>query len=196
MNNRNGMTWSQYNEKTKNKPIRPLLLKSLELFDGYKGNAVEIGSGAGNESIFLHNNGWNVLAVDKNLDGLNNLQKEYPQIQILNDAFENLNKLPECDLVFSAYSIPFCEPQYFNEFIDTLLKSLKTNGRFAGNFFGLNDEWAKLNTDMTFCTAEKTKSFFGKFEIEYFNEDEFIGKIANGEEKYWHTINIIARKIK
>lgn len=190
----NGTTWLQYNEKVKTSPVLPLMLKSLELFGGYKGNAVEIGCGAGNESIFLYNNGWNVLAVDKNTEGLNQLQNEYPHIQILNSTFEDINGLPESDFLFSAFSLPFCEPQHFEKFVDILLKSIKPNGRFAGNFFGLNDEWAKMNTNMTFCTADKVKSFFDQFEIEHFNEDEYLGKKVNGEDKYWHIINIIAKK--
>jgi trans-aconitate methyltransferase len=193
MNNDGNITWFKYNEQTKNKPILPLMLKSFELFGEYKGNAVEIGCGAGNESVFLYNNGWNVLAVDKNNDGLNQLQSEYPQIEILASTFESLNILPECDFIFSAFSIPFCKPQHFDKFIKILVKSLKPNGRFAGNFFGLNDEWAKINTNMTFCTADKIKSYFSGFEIEHFNEDEYIGKKANGGNKYWHIINIIAK---
>jgi len=186
--------WLQYNEQTKDNPPRPLLLKSLELFKRYKGNAIDIGCGAGNDVIFLQDNGWNVLAVDKNATGLNNLQEKYPQIQTLNISFENLDKLPKADLVIAFFSVPFCAPQYFNKFIDVLLSAVNINGRFAGNFFGLNDEWAKSNAEMTFCDVETVKSFFGNFEIEYCNETEFHGKKANGEDKYWHIIDIIAKK--
>ena len=184
--------WSQYNEQTKKNPPRSLLFKSLELFNQYKGKAVDIGCGAGNESVFLYDNGWDVLAVDKNAEGINNLREKYPQIQIQRSSFEDLSELPKVDLVFS---IPFCSPKYFDKFINVLLKSINNNGRFAGNFFGLNDEWAKSRTNMTFCTIETVKSFFINFEIEYFNEVEFNRKKANGEDKYWHIIDIIARKI-
>jgi trans-aconitate methyltransferase len=190
------ISWLQYNEQTKKNPPRSLLLKSLELFNEYKGNAIDIGCGVGNESVFLYDNGWDVLAVDKNTEGLNNLQRKYPKIQILNNSFEDLNELPKSDLVFSIFSIPFCVPQYFDKFIDVLLKCIKSNGRFAGNFFGLNDEWANSHTNMTFCSVEKVKSLFDNFfEIEYFSEVEFNGKKANGEDKYWHTIDNIEKKI-
>jgi len=189
------INWLQYNEQTKKNPPRPLLLKALELVGQHKGNAVDIGCGAGNESIFLCDNGWNVFSLDKNAEGLNNLQEKYPQIQILHSSFENLEELPQSDLVIAFFSIPFCAPQYFDKFIDVILNSVKITGRLAANFFGLNDEFAKSNTDMTFCNAETVKSFFADFEIEYFNEAEFNGKKANGEDKYWHIMDIIAKKI-
>ena len=126
------ISWPQYNEQTKNNPLRPLLLKSLELFKEYKGNAIDIGCGAGNDSVFLCDNGWNVLAVDKNADGLNNLQEKCPQIQTINNSFENLIELPKADLVITFFSVPFCTPQYFNKFIK-ILRSAKWNAEKSNN---------------------------------------------------------------
>lgn len=58
--------WNEYNDQTKNQPVEQMLIKALELFDGFKGAALDIGSGSGNESAYLIKNGWNVLAVDQN----------------------------------------------------------------------------------------------------------------------------------
>jgi SAM-dependent methyltransferase len=193
--------WQEYNEQTKNNPPRPIVLKTLDLFNQYKGNVIDVGCGAGNDSIFLYENDWNVLAIDKNASGLNSLQEKYPQIKISNMLFEDITELPQTDLIIANYSIPFCNPSYFSKFIDILKNSIVKNGRFAGNFFGLNDSWRfgvnenwGKSSEMTFYSAEMVKSLFDDFQIEYFNETEFDGKTVSGNDKHWHIIEIIAKK--
>ena len=65
-----------------------------------------------------------------------------------------------------------------------------------GNFFGLNDSWAKIKKEMTFLSKEQTLDLFkNSFEIIYFNEIEKDGKTGLGKEKHWHIYNVIAKKI-
>ena len=67
------------------------------------------------------------------------------------------------------------------------------DGRFAGNFFGLNDSWAG-NKEMTFHSAEEVRKLFRNFEIEVFDERDEDGSTASGEEKHWHVYSVIAKK--
>lgn len=186
--------WKQYNEKTKNIPPRDMMLKAFKLFKGYKGTAIDIGCGAGNDCSFLLMNGWNVIAVDKNKSGLDSLKKRHSQIKVLNIPFEKITVLPKCDLLTANYSIHLCNPSIFDVFINALLEAINMGGRFAGNFFGTNDSWYK-SEKMTFLDTEKVKLLFDNFDIEYFNESEFDGKTASGKEKHWHVIDVIARKV-
>lgn len=69
------------------------------------------------------------------------------------------------------------------------------NGYFVGNFFGLNDSWAKIKKEMVFLSKEQILDLFkNSFEIIYFNEIEKDGKTGLGKLKHWHVYNVIAKK--
>lgn len=64
-----------------------------------------------------------------------------------------------------------------------------------GNFFGLNDSWAKIKEQMVFLSKEQVLELFkDSFEIIQFNEIEKDGKTGLGKMKHRHIYNIIARK--
>ncbi|MEU0092869.1 class I SAM-dependent methyltransferase [Kribbella sp. NPDC006257] len=55
--------WSGYIAHTTGSPPKPLYHRALALFDR-PGTAVDLGCGAGNETLDLLHNGWSVHAVD------------------------------------------------------------------------------------------------------------------------------------
>lgn len=64
-----------------------------------------------------------------------------------------------------------------------------------GNFFGLNDSWAKIKEQMVFLTKEQVLALFkDSFKIIHFNELEKNGKTGLEEMKHWHIYNVIAKK--
>ncbi len=64
-----------------------------------------------------------------------------------------------------------------------------------GNFFGLNDSWAKIKDQMIFLSKEKVLDLFKDyFEVVQFSEVEKDGKTGLGKMKHWHIYNIIAKK--
>lgn len=69
------------------------------------------------------------------------------------------------------------------------------NGYFVGNFFGLNDSWAKIKEQMVFLSKEQVLDLFkDSFEILEINEIEKDGKTGLGKIKHWHIFNVIAQK--
>ena len=69
------------------------------------------------------------------------------------------------------------------------------NGYFVGNFFGLNDSWAKIKKEMVFLSKEQISDLFKDFfEIIHFNEIEKNGKTGLRKMKHWHIYNVIAKK--
>ena len=67
------------------------------------------------------------------------------------------------------------------------------DGYFVGNFFGLNDSWAKTKGKMVFLSKKQVLELFdNSFEIVEFNEVEKDGKTGLGKMKHWHIYNIIA----
>ena len=161
-------------------------------------NAIELGCGAGRDTVYLIRNGWNVFAIDKEdteqiisnkLD-----DEELKRFKFERQNFENI-KLERAKLLVANFSIPFCRKDCFNQFWSKIVDSIK-DGYFAGNFFGLNDSWAKNKQQMIFLSKEQVLELFkNSFEIVYFNEIEKDGTTGLGKMKHWHIYNVIAKKI-
>ena len=162
------------------------------------GKAIDLGCGAGRNTIYLIKNGWQVLAIDKEdtkkiiLSKLNNEEIERLKFSIQN--FENIELEPN-NLLIANFSIPFCNKDCFYGFWNKITNSILKNGYFVGNFFGLNDSWVKIKNKMVFLTKKQVLDLFKDlFEIIEFSEVEEDGKTVLGKMKHWHIYNIIARK--
>ena len=162
-------------------------------------NAIELGCGAGRDTVYLIRNGWNVFAIDKEdteqiisnkLD-----DEELKRFKFERQNFENI-KLEKARLLVANFSIPFCRKDCFNQFWNKIVDSILKDGYFAGNFLGLNDSWAKNKQQMIFLSKEQVLELFkNSFEIVYFNEIEKDGTTGLGKMKHWHIYNVIAKKI-
>lgn len=160
-------------------------------------NAVELGCGAGRDTVYLIRNGWNVLAIDReNVESriVEKLSKEeLKKLKFSRQKFENI-ELEKNNLVVANFSLPFCNKVNFEDLWNKINNSLLEDGYFVGNFFGVNDEWKKTKEEMTFLTKEQVIELFKDFEIIEFKEvekDDFTGM---GKIKHWHIFNVIARK--
>lgn len=160
-------------------------------------NAVELGCGAGRDTVYLIRNGWNVLAIDReNVESriVEKLSKEeLKKLKFSRQKFENI-ELEKNNLVVANFSLPFCNKVNFEDLWNKINNSLLEDGYFVGNFFGVNDEWKKTKKEMTFLTREQVIELFKDFEIIEFKEvekDDFTGM---GKIKHWHIFNVIARK--
>lgn len=184
-----------YYEKTKNSIAR----KNVREFIGMKvkpGNCIDLGCGAGNDTIYLIKNGWKVTAIDREdtekiiRNYLN--EEEQNSLEFEVQDFKNVILKP-CNLLVANLSLSFCKRDYFNELWNKIVNSISKDGYFVGNFFGKNDTWAN-RPNMTFFSKEDVMNLFTSFEIIDFNEVERDGKTALGVEKHWHILNVIAKK--
>ena len=109
-------------------------------------NAVELGCGAGRDTVYLIRNGWNVLAIDReNVESriVEKLSKEeLKKLKFSIQKFENI-ELEKNNLVIANFSLPFCNKVNFEDLWNKINNSLLEDGYFVGNFFGVNDEWKK-----------------------------------------------------
>ena len=163
----------------------------------HSGKAIELGCGAGNDTVYLIKNNWNVLAIDREsveeriAKRLNNEELEKFRFQKQN--FESL-ELEKSNLIVANYCLPFCNKNNFKELWNKINDSILKDGYFVGNFFGNNDEWKSTKEEMTFLTKEQVIELFKDFEIIEFKEiekDDFTGL---GKMKHWHIFNVIAKK--
>ena len=188
---------NKYYENTKNASPNPLIKKFMQM-NIKPLKAIDLGCGAGRDTIYLIKNGWEVLSIDredtkefitKKLD-----DKEVKRFKFDVQNFENI-KLEKNNLIVSNFSIPFCNKNYFYEFWRKITESIFKNGYFVGNFFGLKDSWAKIKEEMVFLSKEQVQELFkDSFDIILFNEIEKEGRTGLGKIKHWHIYNVIAQK--
>jgi len=195
-------TWNEYYKNKSNLVPREALLRVLDFFERENSNkkklkANDLGSGHGSDTIELLKRGWKVTAIDSQKVGLDILKKSISpawkkNLKVDHSDFKNVSLSP-CDLLNANFSLPFCNPNDFNTLWKKIKDSIVSGGRFSGNFFGKNDEWAD-NKTMTFHSRKELDKLFESFQIESFRERDEDGKTSDGADKHWHEYAIIAKK--
>lgn len=187
----------KYYENTANANPNYTVKKFIEL-NVKPGNAIELGCGAGRDTIYLIKNGWNVLAIDRE-DVSSRIQsklnkEEVKKFKFSQQKFENI-KLEKNNLVVANFSIPFCNKNNFKELWNKINNSIFKDGYFVGNFFGNNDEWKSTKEEMIFMTKKQVLELFENFEIIEIKEVEKDNLTGLGKIKHWHMFNVIAKKL-
>ena len=183
--------WTNYQNKTYGDDVCKLL---IEFLDNYKiDNAIDLGCGSGNESVYMVKNGIKVLAIDRQLNKdfiLNRLSDDEKKlISFKEGSFENI-ELPKTQLLTAFFSIPFCNPNNFDELWTKIYNSIEDNGYFVGQLFGDRDAWNVVDSINTF-PINKVKAYLKKFKIIKLEEVEYVRESDN---KKWHFYDIIAQK--
>ena len=120
----------KYYENTKDAMPHKNVLDFIKIEDKV-GSAIDIGCGAGRDTIFLIKNGWNVIAIDREdnekliKSKLNSEEQKKFEFECQN--FENIS-LKDNNLVVSNFSLPFCSKNYFSNFWNKIVDSI-TSGR-------------------------------------------------------------------
>lgn len=189
----------KYFEQTKNRNPRNNVVELITKID--KGKALELGFGAGVETIYLLKNTWKVTAIDKNLEGVEYIKKllnefENNNVKFIKMEFENLELEKDFyDLVIANDSLYFCKKETFEKIWNKVISSIKKQGYFTGIFLGVNDSWNKnKNENITFFTKKEIQNLFKEFENISIIEKDFDGKTANNIKKHWHRFIVTARK--
>lgn len=169
------MNVEQYYDNTESDMPRNDVKYFVEKIQCKPSNTVELGCGAGNDTIYLIKNGWNVIAIDRE-DVKTRITKRLNKEQLKKFKFQRQNfetiKLQKNNLIVANYCLPFCNKDYFEKLWKKIISSIDTEGYFVGNFFGLNDEWKKTKETMTFLSKEQVIDLFKEFEIIKFKEVE------------------------
>ena len=185
--------WSNYQSRTYNDDVSNLL---IDFLNNYKVNdAIDLGCGSGNESVYMIKNGLNVVSIDRQLNKdfiLNRLDDEEKQkVTFIESSFEDVN-LPKTNVVCAFFSIPFCDPKNFDTLWNKIYNSINNNGYFVGQLFGDRDAWNVVDSINTF-PIEKVKEYLKIYKVLKLEEVEYVRESDN---KKWHYFNIIAQKVE
>lgn len=183
--------WINYQNETYGDNVCKLL---IEFLDNYKiDNAIDLGCGSGNETVYMIKNGIKVLAIDRQLNQdfiLNRLSdNEKKMISFKESSFEDV-ELPKTKLLTAFFSIPFCNPNNFDELWTKIYNSIEDNGYFVGQLFGDRDAWNVVESINTF-SIDKVKEYLKNYNIIKLEEIEYVRESDN---KKWHFYDIIAQK--
>ena len=198
--------WGEYREKTQLKPPTRPLVKLLEHIT--PGKAIDLGPGAGTDTMYLLENGWDVLGVDIDPNteydirglikssGNQNLDEKF---SFENQDFENLELEKDAyDLVIGFNSLFFCRPENFKKIFKQITDSIKSGGYLLVNLLGKNDDWNRQEDNRkTFLSSEEIVDLLSDFEIgeNDIREAELDKETAvTNTLKHWHTFLIRARK--
>jgi SAM-dependent methyltransferase len=191
--------WFEYYESQVDREPRELLLRALAAFEleGRVGTAIDVGCGNGADTAELLARGWEVFAFDAEPEAIRRvreriLAEDVARLRLERAAMEEV-ELPDADLVFASFSIPFCRPQAFSGVWGRLRGALRPGGRFAGQLFGDRDTWASERPEMTFHDEASARARFDGLELEVFEEEEEDGEACSGT-KHWHVFHVIARR--
>ena len=183
--------WTNYQNKTYGDDACKLI---IDFLDKYKvDSAIDLGCGSGNETVYMVKNGIKVLAIDRQLNQdfiLNRLSDNEKQlISFKESSFEDV-ELPKTKLLTAFFSIPFCNPNNFDELWTKIYNSIEDNGYFVGQLFGDRDAWNVVESINTF-SIDKVKEYLKNYNIIKLEEIEYVRESDN---KKWHFYDIIAQK--
>ena len=129
----------KYYKNTEKALPHPIVRKFINMNIQPK-NAIDLGCGAGRDTIYLIKNGWKVLSIDKEdtrefiSSKLDN--EELKRFNFKCQHFENI-ELEKNNLLVANFSIPFCNKNYFNDFWNKISNSILEERIFCWKFFGI-----------------------------------------------------------
>ena len=98
------------------------------------GKAIELGCGAGNDTIYLIKNNWKVLAIDRE-DVQERISKRLNTEELKRFRFQKQNfeeiKLEKANLIVANFSLPFCNKNNFYELWNKIKDNILPNRIFC-----------------------------------------------------------------
>ncbi|MCQ4287951.1 class I SAM-dependent methyltransferase [Pseudomonas stutzeri] len=183
-------------DATRGAPAHPSLHKALDLWTHSPGLALDLGCGAGRDSLALLRAGWKVVALDRDPEALRALQEQAAAyapgaLTALCRTFEDAAPLPAVDLINASFALPFCRPEAFTDLWMRITQALRQGGLFTGHFFGPRDDWAKKG--LSIHSQDQLRRQFERWELLALKEFDYDGTTAMGRAKHWQMFEVIAR---
>lgn len=189
------MTDSLYYDRTQGAPPWPALLMAIEALGRPGTRGIDLGCGAGRDTLEMLRRGSEVLAIDREPEAIERLlgqvpPDQLPRLQARCARFEDC-ELPAADVVNSAFALPFCAPADFPALWQRIDEALAGGGIFCGNLFGERDDWA--GPELSIFSEDQVRQLFADWELLHFEVIDREGSTARGRTKHWHLFSVVAR---
>jgi tellurite methyltransferase len=190
--------WQRFYQFTKDSLPHPLVLRAVALLGlpGHPRQALDLGVGAGRDTRYLLAQGFHVTAVDQDPQAVALLARlAQPALRVVQAPFEDF-AFATYDLINAQFALPFLPERHFRSVFERVKGALQPRGIFAGQFFGIHDQWNTPDHDhtMTFLTREAAEERLLGLEVLEIVEEDVDGHVADGSPKHWHAFHILARK--
>lgn len=132
--------WNEYHKKTISESPSFILKKFFNMGLDSSINqktAIDLGCGSGNDTVYLLNHNYSVVAVDKEKNVMEIIKSRIPEnskLDFIIDMFGRV-KLSRTNLIVANFSIPFCNPKYFSRFCKEITDNINLGGYFCRQFF-------------------------------------------------------------
>jgi len=188
--------WPAYFKASLEKPLHPLW-EQIDPLLAPGQVALDLGCGVGSATIHLLEKGLKVVAIDQEPEALEITRSRLPPeaaAHLLKAQFQDVGfDSDSLDVVAAFFALFFLRPWEFGRVWQRLLAALKPGGVFAGQFLGINDDWA--DRGYTVHTRSEVESLLHPFEVLYLEEVERDGETTLREPKHWHVFHVVARKL-
>jgi tellurite methyltransferase len=182
-------------------PLRPTVAQALAAFV-LEGRAaplrvVDLGCGAGRDTLPLLAKGHTVHAIDREQAAIDRLCAACPpgdlsRLTTTAARFEDAD-WAEIDLAVSSFALPFCPPGYFAGLFARIHGRLAKGGRLACQLLGPRDDFAG-QPGVTIHTSDEVAALLAPFIVERLDEEEVDTVTPRGRQKHWHLFHVVARK--
>lgn len=198
-----GGRWSRYYDAVQERPPRDTLIFALDRFaaEGMPAapRALDLGCGDGRDTVELLRRGWRTLAMDATPEAIDRLlaRPDLPKgppasgsLETLVARFEDFQP-PPADLINANFCLPFCEVAAFPDVWRRLTAAIRPGGRFAGQLFGPQDDWAQ--SGVIIHSRVDIDRLAAGFEIELLQEVREEGGTPLARTKHWHIFHLVLK---
>lgn len=193
--------WMEFFEATSDRGPRDIMVQLLEDAP-HTGLALDLGCGAGHDTMALLKHGLRVHAVDGHAWAVQRTEERAAEaglrdrLRIEQSRFEDFEPQGPYDILYSGFSLPFVPSEAFQPLWTQLRAHLAPGGMLALQLFGDRDEWAdgEHETEATFHSRAEVDELTDGLERVFFDEVERDGHTALGDAKHWHVFHMILRR--
>jgi tellurite methyltransferase len=189
--------WPEFYKHTSGRPPWERLVRAVS-YVFRRADALDLGCGAGRDTLYLLEQGFEVTAVDADAQAMAILATfpHQERLHAVQSSFADFVFAPTgYDIINAHFALPFAGKAGFDIVFERVKRALRPGGIFVGQIFGVNDQWNRPEQDtIAFHTRAEAEELLRGFELIEFEEEDVDSHTADGSPKHWHVFNIIARK--